>query len=265
MTTRLLYLNKNAAAPAGLPTSKQFRFMAPGGARLNADNVTIEDGKINEFINMVDGGLYGAPSNANYAVVETINGVKVARFDPTLTPGGGVGYSLNNLGMGAVNAGQYSFAALWKVTDGFPAKPREIIAAAFVALEARAALREDDSGVPEARAQRATGAPITILSIPTPVRIGGWIAAAADFDWTNDTLTIHDLLGSTSVSGAIGGTAGAAPSDINTHRIGYFAATNERFVGYLADHKFMAYLQKGPLLTALRLHMRARATKLAGL
>ncbi|WP_189524349.1 MULTISPECIES: hypothetical protein [unclassified Mesorhizobium] len=46
-----------------MPTSKQFRFMDTGGIRLNADGVTLEAGEINEFVNMIDGGLYGAPSN----------------------------------------------------------------------------------------------------------------------------------------------------------------------------------------------------------
>ncbi|RWB94998.1 MULTISPECIES: hypothetical protein [unclassified Mesorhizobium] len=133
--------------------------------------------------------------------MEAVNGLNVAKFDPTLTASA-VGYSLNNLGFGALNTGQYSFAALWKVTNGFPSKARENIAVAFVGTEARAVLREDDSGVPEARVQRATDNTVTIVSIPTPVRIGGWVAAAADYHWTNDTVTIHDLLGSTSVSGS---------------------------------------------------------------
>lgn len=264
MTTRITHLNKAAAAPPGLPTIARFRLVPPGGIRLNADSVTIEAGEVNEFVNMIDGGLYGAPSNQNYAVVEAINGVNVAKFDPTLavTP---TGYSMNTLGFGALNTGQYTFAAMWKVTDAFVgAKPRENIAHAFNGISSRAALREDASGAPQARAQRTASDALTIVSIFTPVRIGGWVAAAGVFDWTNDTVTIHDLLGTESVSAAIAGTPGAAPSDINAYRLGYFASATERFVGQLADYIHLPYVPTAPELKALKMHMQARAADLAG-
>ncbi|MER8439298.1 hypothetical protein NKH36_03020 [Mesorhizobium sp. M1312] len=263
MSTRQTHLNKDAIAPTGLPTLARFRLVPPGGVRLNADSVTIEAGEVNEFVNMIDGGLYGAPSNMNYAIVEAVNGVNVAKFDPTLaaTP---TGYSLNNLGFGALNTGQYTFAGLWKVTDAFVgAKPREILAAAFNGASGRAALREDASGAPQARAQRTASDAVTIVSIFSPVRIGGWVAAAGVYDWTNNLVTIHDLLGTESVSAAITGTPGAAPSDINAYRLGYFASATERFVGQLADYIHLPYIPSDPELMALKIHMQARATDLA--
>ncbi|TIM53145.1 hypothetical protein [Mesorhizobium sp.] len=258
-------MNKDAAAPAGLPLSSRFRFISAGGIRLNADNVTIAAGRVNEFVNMINGQLYGANSNQDYATVEAVNGVNVATFDKTLvvTP---TGYTMQNFGFGGLNTGQYAFAALWKVTDGFlPAKPREIIASASLGnTSQRATMREDVSGVMQARAQRTTAAASVIVSIFDPVRIDGWCAAAAVFDWANDLVTIHDLLGTETASAAIPGTSGAAPTDVSSYRVGYYASTEDTwFNGKLADYMHLPYVPNAHDLLALRLHMQARANDLA--
>ncbi|TIL94804.1 MAG: hypothetical protein E5Y73_09730 [Mesorhizobium sp.] len=265
MTTRILHLNNDAAAPVGLISSARFRLVPPGGIRLNADNVTIASGMIDEFVNMIGGQLYGATSNQNCATVEAVNGVNVATFDKTLVVAP-TGYTMGTFGFGGLNTGQYTFAALWKVTDGFlPAKPREIIAQASLATTSnRAMLREDASGALQARALRTTAGTVTIVSIPDPVRVDGWCAAAAVFDWTNDLVTIHDLLGTESVSAAILGTSGAAPSDISAYRLGYYTNTEDSwFNGKLADYHHLPYVPTASDLLALRLHMQARAADLA--
>lgn len=261
--TRILYLNKDAASPPGLPTSARFRLVPPGGIRLDADHVTIAAGRVNEFVNMIDGGLYGANGNLDIATVVAVNGVNIARFDPTsqVSP---AGYNMQNFGFGGLNTGQYTFAALWKVTDAFVGKARENIAAAFNgASSGRAALREDAAGIPQARAQRTTADVLAVASIADPVRIAGYCGAAAVFDWTNNLVTIHDLLGTESASTPITGTPGAAPSDINSYRLGYFAAANEAFMGDLADFLHLPYVPTAPELLALRMHMQARALNLA--
>ncbi|RWD33945.1 MAG: hypothetical protein EOS34_17425 [Mesorhizobium sp.] len=262
MTTRILHLNKDAASPPGLPTSARFRLVPPGGIRLDADHVTIASGKVNEFVNMVDGGLYGANGNLDIATIVNVNGVNIARFDPTLAVSP-AGYNMQNFGFGGLNTGQYTFAALWKVTDGFSGKAREIISAAFNGTSGRAALREDAAGIPQARAQRTAADTLAVASISTPVRIAGYCAAAAVFDWTNNLVTIHDLLGTASASAAITGTPGAAPSDINAYRLGYFASATEAFVGDLAYYGQWPYAPTGAELLAARLHCRAVATDLA--
>lgn len=266
MTTRILHLNKDAAAPVGLPTSAKFRLLPPSGIRLDADHVTIASGKVNEFVNMINGQLYGANSNMDIATVMAVNGVNVAQFDPTLavTP---TGYTMQNFGFGGLNTGQYTFAAMWKVTDAFAGgKTRENISVAYLTTTTvqRATLREDASGIPQARAQRTTAAAAAVVSIAEPVRIGGWLAAAAVFDWTNNLVTIHDLLGTESVSAAVAGTSGTAPSDISAYRLGWLgAATNDQFVGQLADYVHLPYVPTASDLLALRLHMQARANDLA--
>lgn len=263
MTTRILHLNKDAASPSGLPTSARFRLVPPGGIRLDADHVTIASGKVNEFVNLVDGGLYGANGNLDIATIVNVNGVNIARFDPTLAVSP-AGYTMQNFGFGGLNTGQYTFAALWKVTDAFAGgKAREIISAAFTGTSGRAALREDAAGIPQARAQRTASDTLAVASLTTPVRIAGYCAAAAVFDWTNNLLTIHDLLGTESASVPITGTPGAAPSDISSYRLGYFAAANEAFVGDLAYYGHWPYVPTGPELLAARMHCRAVATDLA--
>ncbi|MER9443881.1 hypothetical protein NKI79_21340 [Mesorhizobium sp. M0340] len=266
MTTRILHLNKDAAAPAGLPTSERFRLIPTGGIRLDADHVTIAAGRVNEFVNVINGQLYGANSNQDYAVVENVNGVNVATFDKTLVVAP-TGYTMGTaFGFGGLNTGQYTFAALWKVTDGFlPAKQREYIAQASLGTTSnRAALREDASGAMQARALRATGGTVTIVSIFSPVRIDGWCAAAGVFDWTNNLVTIHDLLGTESVSAAILGTSGAAPSDISAYRLGYYVNTEDSwFNGHLADYFHLPYAPTRGELLPLKMHMQARATDLA--
>lgn len=265
MTTRVNHLSTDAAAPAGFPTVDRFRLVPTGGIRLHADSVQIASGRIDNFVNVINGQTYGANADMNYAVVEAVNGVNVAKFDPTLvaTP---TGYSLQNFGFGGLNTGQYTFAALWKVTDAFVGgKLREIIGAAYngATTVGRAAIREDASGALQARAQRTTADAAAIASIATPTRIGGWCAAAAVFDWTNNLVTVHDLLGDESVGVAIAGASGVAPSDISAYRIGYYSSATERFVGQLADYVQLPYVPSVPELKALKLHMQARATDLA--
>ncbi|MER8924329.1 hypothetical protein [Mesorhizobium sp. M0859] len=266
MTTRILYLNKNATSPVGLPTSARFRLVAPGGIRLDADHVTIAAGKVDEFVNMVDGGLYGANSNQDIATVVAVNGANVARFNPALaaTP---TGYTMGNFGFGGLNTGQYTMAGLWKVTDAFAGgKVRETIAAAYLTGTAltRAVLREDATGVPQGRAQRTGADAATVVALTNPVRIGGWTAAAVTFDWTNNLVTIYDLLGAEVVSGTIAGTSGAAPTDISAYRLGYIAtANNDMFAGDLADYVHLPYVPTAPELLALKMHMQARANDLA--
>ncbi|TIQ18882.1 MAG: hypothetical protein E5X51_23455 [Mesorhizobium sp.] len=267
MTTRILYLNKDAPSPAGLPTSAEFRLVSPGGIRLNADNVIIDTGKIDRFVNLVDGVTYGTNNNNNnqeVATVVNVNGVNVAQFDPTLATVP-TGYTMQNFGFAGLNTHQYAFAALWKVTDAFAGgKPREIIStASSSASSQRATLREDASGVLQARAQRTTADANTIVSINAPVRMGGWASAAAVFDFANNLVTIHDLLGTESVSGAIAGTPGAAPTDVAAYRLGYLNLLAESFVGQMADYVHLPYAPTGPRLLALRMHMQARAADLA--
>lgn len=261
--SRIIKLDSTAASPANLPTSARFRLVDPAGLRIDADHVTIASGRVNEFVDLVDGTLYGANSNMDIATVVAVNGVNIARFDPTsmATP---TGYTMQNFGFANLNATpRFTFAALWKVTDAFVgSKVRETIAIAAQGTLTRAGLRADAGGSVSFRVSRDNADPTSIVTIPAPTLIDGWMAAAGYADLPNNRAWLFDLLGDQEFSTTINGTSGANLAGIDNYRLGHLA-TADRFGGDLADYIHLPGELTSHDLLALRLHMRARATNLA--
>lgn len=272
MITRAAYVNTTAAAPAGKPTLERFLLRAAGTARVDAASATLASGNITAFVDPVTGASYASSADP-FVTVATVNGISVADFaTPSAAPGAIPSGAI--LTASLAQAGAYTMLAVFK--EGAMTAPDNtqfIMAASAISgtTTTFAAIRmQGTSPVLNALANRAVGGTTTVTPSVTLTAQSGWRAAAVEFDFTGNSIRIHDLLtDALPAVTAIAGTSGAAPTGVVHYVVGARRASTlapvvaQRFTGQIRHAAHLPYALDSNDLLALRIMGRALVGALA--
>lgn len=278
MTTREIKLNPSASAPSGGLSAARLMLQSSGGVRVAGnDNVTGGSPvRITSFSDIISTDTY-ARDTSSYAIELTVNGLVVAEFTgDTISPTNPYGYVLPVALVDGVAA--FTMAALWRIPTSTWASATGGHQWLFAASDAanasggsNASFRQYEDGSVQAVARRSAAGSSNTLTVPQLTSVGDWNAVAVVFDFTNDTLTIHDLLSAAPVPESTEitvGTSGAVSADCDEYRLGYLSTpatpNSVRFYGDLADFLHIPFAIGSLDVLALRAHTQARAATLAG-
>lgn len=263
MTTRINHINKSAPAPAGLVSASRFLLTQPGGVRIGggphvmgATNPQI----VASFVDEISGALY--PASGAWATLIQMNGVPVIDATDTqaVNPIASAAYALPPA-IGAQT--RFTQVALWQIPASFVEVRNVLLQTAAPANSYLSALRQNANGTIEARCRRAsTDGAGPLLDMPS-IGVGNWRAFALSMDYTSDVVRLHNLLTGDIVEAAIPGAPGTAPTTPAAYTFLGGGAGSSRFRGRVAYAAHLPYALTAQDVTALQLHTRALAQRLA--